>query len=122
MFKYSNAKVIDFFKMWWNKSSFQSDISPSQAKKIQKQQEIFKIDLENRCFPPYLTIAAQLGSSEQQIFEAAVIYLCDIADNKPKYQKSIAKILETYKVEHNQQFDRVSFIENMMLKSNFNAH
>ncbi len=117
MFKITNEKVIAFFKLLWKKQPKTTEISPTQAAKIQKQNYInSNRKLENICTPPYLTIAAQLADHRQAVFEAAVTYLCTIAQNEPKYQKPIIGLLGAYMNNHKSKTDRLVFIENMLFK------
>ena len=119
LFMKTNQKILELFKSWWWRTpQKKQDITPSLAKQIQKQANLnIKPNLEKTYTEPYLVIAAHLGSQKQQIFEAAVYYLCAIAVNKPKYQPQIIQILGTYMNEHKKQPDRLAFIENMMIQS-----
>lgn len=119
MFIKTNPKILELFKSWWwKKSSPKPEITPSKAKQIQKQANLnFQSDLEKNCTKPYLVVAAYLGAEKQQIFEAAVYYLCAIAVNKPNCRQPIIEILGTYMNEHKKQPERLAFIENMMIQS-----
>lgn len=117
MFKITNEKIIAFFKLLWKKQSESVEISPKQAVEIQKQSYTkSKHPFENICTPPYLTIAAQLSNKQQSVFEAAVIYLCRIAQNEPQYQKAIIGLLGAYMDNHKPKSDRIIFIENILFK------
>lgn len=115
MFKITNEKIIAFFKLLWKKTNKSIEISPRQAAKIQKQNYInVNRNIENICTPPYLTIAAQLADKQPAVFEAAVTYLCAIAQNEPKYQKAVIELLGAYMTNHKSKTDRIAFIENML--------
>ncbi len=115
MFKITNEKIIAFFKLLWKKRPKTTEISPLKAARIQKQNYInSNRKLENICTPPYLTIAAQLADKQQAVFEAAVTYLCTIAQNEPKYQKPIIGLLGAYMTNQKSKTDRIAFIENML--------
>lgn len=119
LFIKTNQKILELFKSWWWRNPPKKrELTPSQAKKIQKQANLnLKADLEKGYTKPYLIIAAHLGAKKQQIFEAAVYYLCAIAVNKPNYRQPIIEILGTYMNEHKNQPERLAFIENMMIQS-----
>lgn len=117
MFKNANKKILEFFKLWWSKDAPSDEITPKQANAIQKTSYIIsKKEFEKSCTPPYVAIAAQLGSDKQQIFEAAVFYLCTIAFNEPKYQNAIVHILDSYADEHKKFAERTDYINNMKKK------
>ena len=123
IFMKTNEKILQLFKSWWWKNPQKNqDITPAQAKQIQKQANLnINPDLEKGYTKTYLVIAAHLGAEKQQIFEAAVYYLCTIAVNKPQYQQPIIEILGTYMNEHKNQPERLAFIENMLIQSKWNV-
>ena len=64
--------------------------------------------------PSYIAIGQDLNSSEQQVFEAAVYYLCVIASQKKEYQKEISDILINQMKKTKAQTARVAYIKKMM--------
>ena len=117
MFKSANKKIIEFFKLWWAKDTPEDEITPRQANAIQKTSYIIsKKEFEKSCTPPYVAVAAQLGTDKQQVFEAAVFYLCVIAANEPKYKKAILHVLDSYAEEHKKFPSRAEYINNMKIK------
>ncbi len=64
--------------------------------------------------PSYVTVAQDLNSPEQQVFEAAVYYLCVMASQKPEYQKEISDILMSQMKKNQKQASRVAYIKKMM--------
>ncbi len=120
MFKSANKKIIEFFRLWWSGKPEIGEISPRQANAIQKKSYLIsKKEFEQICTPPYVAVAAQLGSNKQKVFEAAVFYLCTIAVNEPKYEKAILHVLDSYASEHEKIPQRAEYIKNMKQKFNF---
>ncbi|MBR5598748.1 MAG: hypothetical protein IKW39_01775 [Alphaproteobacteria bacterium] len=72
-----------------------SDISPSEAEKIQKASYTLNTtEFKKHFSPTYLSIIQGLDSSDRQVFEATVYYLTQIAIKKNKYKNDIIKIME----------------------------
>lgn len=70
-------------------------ITEAIARKIQKSAYDAMIQEEKDSFtPPYLSIAEQLQSKNDQIFRGAVFYLHNIAVNEAKNTEEIKGILE----------------------------
>lgn len=70
-------------------------ITEAIARKIQKSAYDAMIQEEKDSFtPPYLSIAEQLQSKNDQIFRGAVFYLHNIAINEAKNTEEIKGILE----------------------------
>ena len=120
MFKNANQKIVEFFKLWWAGKEETDEITPRQANAIQKTSYLIsKKEFEKACTPPYVAVAAQLGTDKQQVFEAAVYYLCTIAVNEPKYEKAIIHELDSYMSEHKKNSVRVDYIKIMKEKFHF---
>ncbi len=64
--------------------------------------------------PTYQTIACDLLSNKQQVFEAAVYELCVIAHMKPHYQKPIFEILSSCIAQYKNDLNRIQYIKNML--------
>lgn len=72
-----------------------SDISPTEAEKIQKASyALARAEVKKYFSPVYLSILSGLDSEEKQIFEATAYYLTKIAINKAKYKEEILEILK----------------------------
>ncbi len=69
-------------------------ITEAIARKIQKSAYVVTHSKEEAAYtPPYLLIAEQLQSHDEQIFRGAVYYLSRIAVNEPKNRETIIDIL-----------------------------
>jgi len=116
MFKNANFFITEFFKSLIGKQTSE-EITPKSAIAIQKQEYFNTITSFDKTYtPPYLLIGYQLFNDKQDIFEAAVHYLCIIANNNPKYRKDISNILITYCNNNKKLTDRISFIHTQMNK------
>lgn len=74
-----------------------SGISEAIARKIQRSAyEVSKLPEKDVFTPPYLWIAEQLQSKDNQIFRGAVYYLADIAVNEAGHTDAILEILNKY--------------------------
>ncbi len=70
-------------------------ITEAIARKIQKSAyDAMTAEEKDSYTPPYISIAEQLQSKNDQIFRGAVFYLHNIAINEPKNAKEIKEILE----------------------------
>ncbi len=111
MFKKTNQKIAEFFRYWWNHRQNPDDISPKKAHQIQKQSYLTSsLQIEKSCTPPYILIALQLKSPEEQVFKAAVYYLHAIAVNQPKYRQIIINIMEEYIKNNPQHTARAEYL------------
>lgn len=72
----------------------------------------FKTENDVSCTPPYLLVAEDLFSTQQQVFEASVFYLCKIALNQKKYHDHILRILYAYMAEYTSKSIRIAYIKN----------
>lgn len=64
--------------------------------------------------PSYVFILKDLDSKEQQVFEAAVYYLCTIAALKKEYQNDITEALNKTILKNKKHEARVAYIQKMM--------
>ena len=64
--------------------------------------------------PSYVLIAKDLENKEEQVFEAAVYYLCTIASFKKDYASDIIGILNKTISENKKNPARVAYVEKMM--------
>lgn len=117
MFNIANSKIAAFFKSLWGTRRDFGTLTPKQANQLQK--EAFLTGSQPRqkvCTPPYMAVAVQMMSDKEQVFEAAVYYLCVIAGNQPRCKKPIVDILNRY-ISENKKYDRrVSFVKAEMDK------
>ena len=119
MLKSANFFITEFFRSLIGKQPAEN-ISPKIAVAIQKQAHVNSNKIPEKSFtPPYLPISYQLISNKQEVFEAAVYYLCLIANNTPKYKQEIANILETYCQKNQEKTERINFIKSEMEKHTF---
>ena len=65
--------------------------------------------------PTYVFIAKDLENKNEQIFEAAVYYLCTIALHKTNYQTNILSMLNTYAQKASTKANRRDYIQKMMI-------
>lgn len=117
MLKLANSKIAAFFKSLWGTRQSFGTMTPKQANQLQKEAFLNSAQPQAKaCTPPYTAIAVQMLSDKQQVFEAAVYYLCVIAGNEPRYKKPIVDILSRYITENKQDESRVSFVKAEMNK------
>jgi len=64
--------------------------------------------------PSYVLIAKDLENKENQVFEAAVYYLCTIASFKKDYASDIIGILNKTISENKKNPERVAYVEKIM--------
>ena len=77
--------------------------------------EANKEDCASKDFTPtYLLVAQDLNSREDQVFEAAVYYLCVIARQKQEYRKEIIALLKEEMKKNKAQSARTAYIKNML--------
>lgn len=74
---------------------------------------------KQRCYkkdftPSYVLIAKDLENKENQVFEAAVYYLCTIASFKKDYASDIIGILNKTISENKKNPERVAYVEKIM--------
>ncbi len=68
------------------------DVTPSDAEKIQKASyALDNADIKKRFTPPYISMIADLDSSDKQVFDASLYYLTKIAIKKSRYREDIVK-------------------------------
>ena len=75
----------------------QSTVNETSARKIQKN--AFKRSTarqQENCSPPYVEMAKQVSSKEDQVFASAVYHLVKIANSSRRYRSQIAEILDKY--------------------------
>lgn len=88
-------------------------ITEAIARKIQKSAYDAMIEDEKDSFtPPYISIAEQLQSKNDQIFRGAVFYLHNIAVNEPKTTKEIKEILEKTLVANKLTPQQADYVKN----------
>ncbi|MBR1841091.1 MAG: hypothetical protein IJ778_03070 [Alphaproteobacteria bacterium] len=70
-----------------------NDISKSEAINLQQKYIADSCSRSMSSYPPYLEIAKQLDSPKLQIFNAALYYLEQIANNESDYSAEIVNLL-----------------------------
>lgn len=92
-------------------------MNPSAAKFIQKRSCQFASNISDDALTsPYILIAKQLFNPKDVIFQAAVHYLCTIADVKPKYKQPILNILKAYVKDYQNNTPRISYLNQTIKK------
>ena len=118
MFKNANFFITDFFRSLIGKPPAEN-VTPKIANAIQKQDYFNSIkDIHHSNTPPYVLISYQLLNDKAEIFQAAVYYLCSIAQNSPNLKNEIMNVLQTYCNENKKLVDRVNFVQDYMKKIN----
>lgn len=81
----------------WRGRPKDNEITEKIAQKIQKNSYDFSMMQRKDTYtPPYLNLADQLQVDDEQIFQAAVYNLANIAIARPRYKADIVGVLQGY--------------------------
>lgn len=81
----------------WRGRPKDNEITEKIAQKIQKNSYDFSMMQRKDTYtPPYLSLADQLQVDDEQIFQAAVYNLANIAIARPRYAADIVGVLQGY--------------------------
>ena len=95
----------------------ESQISESVAKKIQKSSYEKNQHLPEDTFtPPYLEIAVQLQSENEQIFKAAFFNLSNIAMSRKAQTPAILSLLEKILEDKSKTKDQLDYVRSKILQ------
>lgn len=111
MFKKKSHKIAAFFKNWRNFGTA-GEISAQTAVNMQKKYvSENETASKSSCTPPYLQIVPFLFSEQQQVFEAAVFYLCKIYTLNSASQSEIADVFSVFIHSSENLPERISYIK-----------
>ena len=95
----------------WRGRSQDNDISDKIAQKIQKNSYDFSRQFHKDTYtPPYLSLVEQLEVDDEQIFQAAVYNLANIAKARSRYGQDIINILENYLQKDTHKLERKDYV------------
>lgn len=95
----------------WRGRSQDNDISEKIAQKIQKNSYDFSQQFHKDTFtPPYLSLVEQLEVDDEQIFQAAVFNLANIAKARNRYSHDIISILDNYLQKDVHKLERKDYV------------
>ncbi len=95
----------------WRGRSQDNEISEKIAQKIQKNSYDFSRQPHKDTYtPPYLSLVEQLEVADEQIFQAAVFNLANIAKARGKYGEDIVNILNGYLQKNEHQLERKDYV------------
>ncbi|MBE6458311.1 MAG: hypothetical protein IJW72_04280 [Alphaproteobacteria bacterium] len=95
----------------WRGHSQDNDISEKIAQKIQKNSYDFSQQFHKDTFtPPYLSLVEQLEVDDEQIFQAAVFNLTNIAKSRNRYSQDIIGILDNYLQKDSHKLERKDYV------------
>lgn len=119
--KENNMLKKSFLQNIWKiivgNNTFERKISEIQAEELQKNyKDAFKNAANISEYPPYIDIVRELLSEKSEIFQAAVHYLCRIAENESKYAEPIFTILEQYQKKAKRDEKDLEFLSAQLQK------
>ncbi len=95
----------------WRGRSQDNDISEKIAQKIQKNSYDFSRQFHKDTYtPPYLSLVEQLEVDDEQIFQAAVYNLANIAMARSRYGQDIINIFDNYLQKNSHKLERKDYV------------
>lgn len=95
----------------WRGRSQDNDISEKIAQKIQKNSYDFSQQFHKDTYtPPYLSLVEQLEVDDEQIFQAAVYNLANIAMARSRYGQDIVNIFDNYLQKDSHKLERKDYV------------
>ena len=95
----------------WRGRSQDNDISEKIAQKIQKNSYDFSQQFHKDTYtPPYLSLVEQLEVDDEQIFQAAVYNLANIAIARSRYGQDIVNIFDNYLQKDSRKLERKDYV------------
>lgn len=99
----------------WRGRSQDNEISEKIAQKIQKNSYDYSQVFHKDTFtPPYLSLVEQLEVSDEQIFQAAVFNLSNIAKARHRFSNDIIHILDNYLQKDDIKLERRDYVSHKL--------
>lgn len=107
----------------WRGQTKENDISEKIAQKIQKNSyDISQRVAKDTFAPPYLELAEQLQVDEDQIFNAAVYNMTNIALVREKYRADILDIFKKFADDDSKSQEKREYVRKKMYQIQAQTH